>query len=166
MVKTIHSILDFFYPLVKRFFDKTTYYYAACGAANTVFDILLFFVSYNYILKKQLLVLPFMVVSPHIASFLMAFVFSFPTGFLLMRYVVFRESYLNGRVQLFRYFISVCVSLLLNYIFLKLLVEQLHLYPTVSKIMITFIVVGFSYLAQKYFSFKTEKKSPDAQLQS
>lgn len=156
MVVTIQNILDFFYPFFKRFFDKTTYRYAACGGANTVFDIVLFFIGYNFIFKKQLVELPFIVISPHIAAFLMAFFFSFPTGFFLMRYVVFKESSLNGRVQLFRYFISVCFSLFLNYVFLKIFVEQLHIYPTVSKVIITFIVVGFSYLAQKYFSFKTE----------
>ncbi len=157
MVATIQNILDFFYPMFKRFFDKTTYRYAACGGANTVFDILLFFIGYNFIFKKQMVELSFIVISPHIAAFLMAFFFSFPTGFFLMRYVVFKESSLNGRVQLFRYFISVCFSLFLNYVFLKFFVEQLHIYPTVSKVFITFIVVGFSYLAQKYFSFKTEK---------
>ena len=159
MVATIQNILDFFYPFFKRFFDKTTYRYAVCGGANTVFDILLFFIGYNFIFKKQLVELPFIVISPHIAAFLMAFFFSFPTGFFLMRYVVFKESSLNGRVQLFRYFISVCFSLFLNYFFLKIFVEQLHIYPTVSKVIITFIVVGFSYLAQKYFSFKTEKNN-------
>ncbi len=165
MVKTIHKILDFFYPLFKRFFDKTTYYYAACGGMNTLFDLFLFFISYNFILKKQIVELPFIAVSPHIAAFIIAFFFSFPTGFLLMRYVVFRSSYLRGRVQLFRYFLSVCISLLLNYIFLKIFVEQLHFFPTVSKLMITFIVVGFSYLTQKYFSFKTDKNPDDVQLQ-
>jgi len=165
LVKIIHNILDFFYPLFKRFFDKTTYYYAACGGVNTLFDLFLFFISYNFILKKQILELPFIAVSPHIAAFIIAFFFSFPTGFLLMRYIVFRSSYLRGRVQLFRYFLSVCISLLLNYIFLKIFVEQLHFYPTVSKLIITFIVVGFSYLAQKYFSFKTDKNPDDVQFQ-
>ena len=159
MVATIQNILDFFYPMFKRFFDKTTYRYAACGGANTVFDIFLFFIGYNFIFKKQMVELSFIVISPHIAAFLMSFLFSFPTGFFLMRYVVFKESSLKGRVQLFRYFISVCFSLFLNYVFLKIFVEQLYIYPTVSKVIITFIVVGFSYLAQKYFSFKTEKKN-------
>ena len=166
MVERIHGILDFFYPLFKRFFDKTTYYYAACGGLNTLFDIFLFFISYNFILHKQVVQLPFIAVSPHIAAFLMAFCFSFPTGFLLMRFVVFRSSYLRGRVQLFRYFLSVCISLFLNYIFLKIFVEQLHFYPTISKLIITFIVVGFSYMTQKYFSFKTKNSTTDVQSQS
>ena len=124
MVGSIHRILDYFYPLFKRFFDKNTYYYAACGGLNTLFDLLLFFISYNYVLNKQIVELPFISVSPHIAAFIIAFFFSFPTGFLLMRYVVFKSSYLRGSVQLFRYFLSVCISLLLNYFFLKLFYDQ------------------------------------------
>ena len=136
-------------------FDKTTFRYAASGGVNTVFDIFLFFVFYNFVLDKQLLHFSSIVISPHIAAFLMAFCISFPTGFLLMRFIVFQESSLKGRVQLFRYFLSVCVSLLLNYGFLKLLVDQLHFYPTIAKIITTFFVVAFSYFAQRHFSFKS-----------
>lgn len=155
MKATIERFLDFFYPLFSKLFDRTTYRYAACGGINTLFDIFLFFFIYNFILNKQLVVLPFIAVSPHIASFLLSFCISFPTGFLLMRFIVFQSSYLRGRVQLFRYFISVCISLLLNYIFLKILVDQMKLYPTVSKVITTFFVVGFSYLFQRNFSFKS-----------
>ena len=152
---TIEKILDFFYPIFSKVFDKTTYRYAACGGTNTVFDILLFFISYNYILHKQNLVISSIVLTPHIGAFLMAFLLSFPTGFLLMRFVVFQESSLKGRVQLFRYFVTVSVSLLLNYFFLKLFVEKFQIFPTVAKIITTFIVIGFSYVSQKNFSFKT-----------
>lgn len=158
MKANIEKILDFFYPWFDKLFDRTTFRYAACGGMNTLFDIFLFFLIYNYVLDKQFVVFPFITVSPHIASFLLSFCISFPTGFLLMRFVVFQSSYLRGRIQLFRYFLTVCISLLLNYIFLKLLVEELKLYPTVSKIITTFFVVGFSYVSQRNFSFKTEKK--------
>jgi putative flippase GtrA len=57
-------------------------------------------------------------------------------------------------VQLFRYSLTVLASLFLNYVFLKLFVEVFHLYPTAAKILTTFIVVGFSYLSQSYFTFK------------
>jgi putative flippase GtrA len=155
MKLTIEKILDFFYPLFSKIFDKTTFRYAACGGTNTVFDILLFFVSYNYILRKQNFVLSSIVLTPHIGAFLLAFLVSFPTGFLLMRFVVFQESALKGRVQFFRYFITVTISLTLNYFFLKLFVERFHIFPTIAKIITTFIVIGFSYISQKNFSFKT-----------
>ena len=155
MKLTIEKILDFFYPFFSKIFDKTTFRYAACGGSNTVFDILLFFISYNFILHKQNFVLSSLVLTPHIGAFLLAFLVSFPTGFLLMRFVVFQESALKGRVQFFRYFITVTISLTLNYFFLKLFVERFHIFPTIAKIITTFIVIGFSYVSQKNFSFKT-----------
>lgn len=157
----IENLLDFFYPFFKRFFDKTTFRYAACGGANTVFDISLFFVSYNFILKKQNFDLHLLVISPHIAAFLLAFLISFPTGFFLMRLVVFQESSLKGRIQFFRYLLTVSFSLFLNYLFLKIFVDKLHIFPTIAKVMTTFIVVGFSYVSQRNFSFKNISQDSD-----
>ncbi|MEY3349268.1 MAG: GtrA family protein [Bacteroidota bacterium] len=158
MKRLIENILDLFYPFFNKIFDKTTFRYAACGGANTIFDLLLFFLIYNFILQKQFIFLPFITVSPHIAAFLLAFCISFPTGFLLNKTIVFQDSYLRGRVQLFRYFLTVCLSLFLNYIFLKFFVERLHFYPTLSKFLTTFFVVGVSFISQKYFSFKTNNR--------
>ncbi len=157
MKSLIERFLDLVFPFFKRFFDRTTFRYAACGGANTVFDIVLFFIIYNFVLKKEYVTFPFIVISPHIASFLLAFTLSFPTGFLLMRFIVFQDSVLKGRIQLFRYFLSVCVSLLMNYAFLKILVEKMHIFPTVSKLITTVFVVAFSYFTQKHFSFKAPR---------
>jgi putative flippase GtrA len=63
-------------------------------------------------------------------------------------------------VQLFRYFVLVLICLLLNYIFIKLFVEQFHIYPTVAKIFTTVIVVSFSYLTQKHYTFKAVRQDP------
>jgi putative flippase GtrA len=157
--RRIEYFLDLIYPFFSKFLDKTTFRYAACGGSNTVFDLFLFFILYNFILQKQNVDLSIVVVSPHIASFLLAFLISFPTGFYLNKTIVFQESYLRGRVQLFRYFLTVCMSLFLNYVFLKLFVEQLHIYPTISKFITTFFVVGVSFVSQKYFSFRTSSKN-------
>ena len=48
-----------------------------------------------------------------------------------------------------------CIAL--NYIFIKLFVEKFGFYPTVAKLFTTFIVVTFSYLTQKKFTFKVAK---------
>jgi putative flippase GtrA len=134
-----------------------TFRYLACGGGNTLLDILLYFISYNYILEKRVVDLGFTAISPHIAAFLIAFCISFPLGFWLMRSIVFTESTLRGRVQLFRYFLLVAVCILLNYAFLKLFVEQWGIYPTPSKMLTTVIVVSFSYLTQKHFTFRVKK---------
>jgi putative flippase GtrA len=153
----IISIIDFFYPPFRKFVPLQTFRYAACGGVNTFLDILVFFLAYNFILHKEVLHLGFISFKPHIAAFIISFFISFPTGFMLMRHIVFPDSVLQGRVQLFRYFLLVLICIILNYFFIRLFVEHFHLYPTVSKIFTTAIVVSFSYLTQKNFTFKADK---------
>jgi putative flippase GtrA len=156
MVKhLIITILDVLYPPFRRVMPYQTFRYAACGAGNMLLDIFIYFVSYNFILEKQVIFTPLGAISPHIAAFLIAFTISFPTGFYLNRYVVFPGSVLTGSNQLLRYFLLVIACIFLNYFFIKLFVEQFQIYPTVSKILTTVVVVTFSYLTQKYFTFKT-----------
>lgn len=162
MKDSITTFIDFFHPPFRRFIDTKTFRYLACGSANTSLDIFLYFISYNFILKKEIVYLPFgLAMEPHIAAFLMAFVVTFPFGFMLMRHVVFTDSILRGRVQLARYFTLVMINLLLNYIFLKLFVEYMHIYPTPAKIITTVIIVIFSYLMQRHFTFKSSSNTKD-----
>jgi putative flippase GtrA len=134
-----------------------TFRYAACGGFNTILDIALFFIAYNFIFDKEVVFISFIAISPHIAAFLSAFIVTFPLGFYFSRYVVFTGSNLRGRIQLLRYFLLVLACIALNYMFLKILVEQFHIYATVSKIITTVIVVSFSYFTQKHFTFKVKK---------
>src|SRR6476661_3124738 len=101
--ETILKMVDFFYPPFKKFLPIQTFRYAACGGANMLFDIALFAISYNFIFQKHNVDLGFLTLKPEKASVLFAFCLSFPTGFYLSRYVVFQESSIRGRVQLFRY---------------------------------------------------------------
>src|ERR1700761_1524923 len=121
--KRIISFIDFFYPLFSRLMPLQTFRYAACGGTNTLLDIFMYYVSYNFILHQKDVHLGFLTISAYVLSFIMSFAVSFPTGFFLMRNVVFSESTLHGRVQLFRYFVLVVACLGLNYIFIKLFVE-------------------------------------------
>ncbi len=149
--------------------SRQTFYYAACGGGNTALSIFIFFISYNFILSKQNLELPFVVISPHIASMIIAFLITFPIGFYLATTIVFDGSILKRRYQLIRYFLSAMGSVVLNYINLKILVDLLHIYPTPSQIINTIIVVSFSYLSQKYFAFTKKsrtRKSEETQLEN
>ncbi len=136
---------------------RQTFRYAACGGTNTLLDIFIFFISYNFIYHKKIVDLGFVAFEPYIAAFITSFCVSFPIGFLLMRHIVFTSSTLHGRVQFFRYFMLVVTCILLNYVFIKLFVERFHIYPTVAKVLTTVIVVTFSYLTQKHYTFKTEQ---------
>ena len=148
-------MIDWCYKPFKSFIPITTFRYAATGGANTVLDILLYFICYHYILVEQNLNLDIVTISPHIAAFLMVFPVTFSSGFLLAKYITFTASDLKGRVQLMRYAITVLGSIFLNYILLKFLVEVCGFYPVASKVLTTVIVIIYSYVAQRFFSFKT-----------
>jgi putative flippase GtrA len=157
--KLITSILDFFYPFVGKIIPKKTYYYAACGGGNLLLSWLLFFVFYQFIFDKKMfpIQLPLdqtFVVTAYTLSSVSCFIISFTIGFLLMKYVVFTGSELKGRVQLFRYALSSALSGVLSWLILKLFVEYLTIYPSIANILASCIVVLFSYLMQRNFSFK------------
>jgi len=154
----ILSIIDFFYKPFKKFLPLQTFRYAASGGANTVFDIVMFSVGYNFIFKKENFTIFNFTFTPYIASMIFAFCFSQPTGFYLNRYVVFQDSGLKRRTQLIRYLTVVFICIIFNYLLLKLFVGYFGWYPTPSKVLATFLIIIFSYSSQTYFFFKTKTK--------
>jgi putative flippase GtrA len=157
----INQVIDWVYPFFRGFIPKETFKYAFCGGSNTMFDIVLYFITYNFILAKSNLDLYFVTLSPHIAAFLMVFPVTFSSGFLLSKYITFTQSQLKGRIQLFRYGLTVLVSIGLNYVLLKLFVDVCKFYPTPSKLLTTGIVVFYSYFSQRHFTFRKEKEIID-----
>lgn len=133
-----------------------TFRYAACGGINTGLDIVLYAFIYNFVLHQQVLhITSGIAISAYIAAFIFSFFITFPIGFYLSRYVVWQETSTKKRVQLFRYFLVVLACIFLNYVFLKLFIEQFGWFPTPSKIVTSVIVIAFSYVSQRHFSFKS-----------
>jgi putative flippase GtrA len=151
----VNSIIEWFYKPFRKIIPPETFRYAATGGANLLFDIFLYFIFYNFVFNKQVVDLGFIAFTPHIAAFVFVFPITFGTGFLLAKYITFTDSPIRGRIQLFRYALSVGGSILLNYVLLKFFVEYLYIWPTVAKIITTVIVVIYSYMVQRYFTFKT-----------
>jgi putative flippase GtrA len=152
---TIISTIDWAYQPFKKIIPRETFRYAATGGFNTALDILLYFVFYHYILSKQIVDFGFVAISPHIAAFIFVFPITFISGFLFAKHITFTASPIRGRVQLFRYALTVAGSIFLNYILLKFFVEYLLIWPTISKIITTVFVVTYSYMVQRYYTFKT-----------
>lgn len=165
MTKLVTSVIDFFHPPFRKLMPLQTFRYAACGGGNTMFDIVLYYISYNFVLKKKDIYLPFepvdlyfftlgSMIRAHIGALVIASTLSFFTGFWLNKNIVFVNSSLPGKAQMFRYLLLVLVCFLINYLCMNLFVDRFHIYPTISKIITTVIVVSFSYLTQKKFTFK------------
>ena len=156
MRKLINAFIGFFYFDFLKFIPYQTFRYLACGGTTVVVDILVYFLSYQFVFKKQPVVIGDITIGAHIAAFIVAFMVSFPLGFILNKFIVFTNSALRGRVQLFRYGLTVTSCVGLNYLFLKVFVEGFHWFATPSKMLTTVIVAVYSYFTQQYFSFKVK----------
>ena len=161
MRKKIIAFINSFYPPFKKVMPLQTFRYAVCGGSNMLLDIFLFYISFNFILDKQIIHLGFISLKPYNAALCMSFCITFPMGFLLNKYIVFNTSYLRVHVQLFRYVLIVAINLFLNYALINFMVQYFHFYPTISKIFATVIIVTFSFLSQKHFTFRVKKVSSD-----
>ncbi len=151
----IITIIDFFHSPFKQLIPQQLFRYGVCGGINLLFDWVLFYIFFHFIFREQIIqILPYLAFEPHIASFFFTFPITFISGFWLQKYVSFNNSILRGRVQIFRYLLVVLSNILFIYIMLKLFVEIFHFYPTPSKMLATIITTIYSYLMQKYFSFK------------
>jgi putative flippase GtrA len=153
----IIRFIDFFYTPFKRIMPEKTFRYAACGAANTVLGLAMYYVCFYYFLQQQNFDIVFFAFKPHIAALFFSFCISFGVGFIFMKYIVFVDSNVKGKIQLFRYFSVFAINLCINYLMLKLLVELLHWPAMFSQIITTLIVIIISYLAQTHFTFKVKK---------
>lgn len=139
-----------------------TFRYAACGGANTLLGLVIYYFSLYHLFEKENADFGFMVFKPHNAALWVSTFVTLFVGFLLNKYVVFTKSNLQGRVQLFRYVLAFGFNLILNYFLLKLLVEFWHWEPFLSQVITTVIIIAISYLVQHNFSFgvKKEKQQP------
>jgi len=135
----------------------------ACGGSTAALDLIIYFISYNFIFDKMPVTCLDMTIPAHIAAFIVSFSVSFPMGFILSKYVVFTTSELRGSHQLFRYGLTVLSCIGLNYLFLKLFVDGFGWFATPSKGLTTIIVAVYSYFTQQYFSFKVRGKRLDSQ---
>lgn len=154
----ISSMIDCLYRGPLRVIPHQTFRYAAVGGGVAVLNMFLYWFSFHFLLGKQDTDFGIVVISAPILAFLIAFVVTFFLGFYLQRNVSFSGSALRGRVQLMRYGQVVVINLAINYFGLKLLVEVLEVYPSVSYALIQGITITFSYISQRFYTFKKSKK--------
>jgi putative flippase GtrA len=150
----IRWFIDLFYPPFRKYMAIQFFRYGVSGVANMIFDWILYFLVYHYVLHQQMLHVGIVTFSSHIGALFITFPVTFLSGFLLQKYVTFSSSELRGRVQLFRYFLVLLANLVLNYLGLKILVEFIHIFPTPAKMIVTIFTTMFSYFSQKKYTFK------------
>jgi putative flippase GtrA len=100
----------------------------------------------------------------YIAAYIISFFVSFPIGFFLSKFVVFQESHLKGRIQLFRYAALQGFNIILNYSLLHFFAGFCGFWATPSQTLTTVIIAVFSYFFQRHVSFRTKKEPAIAGL--
>ncbi len=154
----IIAFIDLFYPPFRNLMPEQTFRYAACGGANTILGILIFNLFNKFVFKEENVNVGIIVLKSYNASLFISFCISFIIGFLLMKFVVFVDSNLRGRIQLFRYFVAYLVNLWLSYFLMKIFIEYAQLDAMLAQLITTVVVILISYLSQKHFTFKTKKE--------
>lgn len=153
-LKLLTNIIDAFYPPFRNIMPLQTFRYAACGGSNTLMGLAIYYIALHYIFVQENVSFGLIVLKPHNAALFVSFLATFAVGFFLNKYVVFTSSNMRGRIQLFRYFLSFFVNLVLNYLLLKVFVEYWQIDAFIAQVITTFIIITVSYLTQKHFTFK------------
>ncbi|MGF1925083.1 MAG: GtrA family protein [Bacteroidia bacterium] len=157
MRKFALTIIDFFYPPFKKWFSLHTFRYIASGGVTVSTGIVGYFLIFNYLLDQKDVKVGDFLITAKVAALILESIVTFCVGFMLNKYLIFTQSTLIGRIQLFRYATVFATNLLLNYALLKILTEGFQFYPSVAKALITIVLAVFSYFSQKYFSFRVKK---------
>jgi len=146
---SIHRLLKFFYPLVKKLMPYQVYAYLAVGAANTLLNIGLFIVLYVALAHTMLAV--------EVAT-LISFLLTVLSGFWLSKNFAFTSSD-NGRKetqkQFGKYFLVSLQGQFSDYLITKGLIIVLLMNPTLAYLISTVVMLILNYFLQKYFTFRS-----------
>lgn len=140
----------------KIYHNKVFRYFIAAGLA-TVVDISVYFVMFNFILKKVAVpVLGFEFQAPTV-SLAVSYSCGLVTNFSITKFFVFHESTMKTRYQLIR-FVGVAVMILgMNYLLMTFLIRELGWFPTVARTFSALSIGVLSFTLHKTFSFKVKK---------
>jgi putative flippase GtrA len=152
---SIRAVIDFFYPPFKKYMTMQFFRYGFTGALNLLFDWSLYFLIYNYVLRHEMLNLGIVTLSSHIATLAIKIPVVLLSGFLLQKFVTFSHSEVRGRIQLFRYATVFIINIGINYLGLKLLVDNFGFWPTPSNMIVSVVTIFISYFSQKHYTFKS-----------
>ena len=129
--------------------------YFFVAATATVVDVTMYFLAYNYILKK--LDIPiygtYHLTAPT-AALMISFCFGLATNFILTRLLVFTESDLRLRHQFMRYTGVALIMLGFNYILMTILIRKFEWYPTIARATAAVSIGAVSFLVHKTFTFR------------
>jgi putative flippase GtrA len=156
MKKLITRIIDWLYfPLLRKTVPQELFRYGVCGAAVVALDWVLFWFCGHFIFGQRNWELGRFVFSAYTLSKLVSAPVAALAGFWLQKNITFRASSLHGATQLLRYLLVFAANFLINILIGKeFLVECFGLWASPANMAVTILTILFSFLMQKYFTFR------------
>lgn len=157
MKQFINQVLEFFYPLMKRWMPFQVFSYLSVGAANTIFNIGLFILSFYFLtLNENIFIYKVALELATIFSFIVTLI----TGFWLSKNFAFKEASnekMEQRKQFGKYALVSLQGQFSDYIITKGLVLFLLFHSSVAYCISTIIMLILNYFLQKFFTFRVPK---------
>ncbi|TKC07181.1 GtrA family protein [Pedobacter frigoris] len=144
-------LLDIPYPIFRKHVSFELYRYLAVGGICFLLNMGVFHFSYYYFFINNLNQNIFF--NNNLMSLLTSMVITVPIGFYLTKNFVF-SSKLKENTQLFRYSVSILLSLFLSKNILDIFIINLCLNVTVSFLVSIFVTQIFLFYFQKLISFR------------
>jgi putative flippase GtrA len=155
----ITGVLNIFFPLFSKWMPFQVYAYLAVGATNTLLNIALFALFYQFLLPQSLITFFGFSMASYTLALILAFIMTVPTGFWLNKYFAFsqaKDNPVENKKQLGKYFLVVLQGVGSDYIILKMLIVFGGMHPTAAKVLSTVIVLTVNFLLQKFFTFRVK----------
>jgi putative flippase GtrA len=149
--KFILQLLNFFYPLVRKFMPFQVYAYLAVGAANTLLNIGLFILCYQALFATAIAVEMATVIS---------FAITVITGFWLHKNFAFTDAGNDKKdvqQQFGKYALVALQGQLTAYLLTKGMIVLLKINASVAYVITAVIMLTLNYFLQKYFTFRSRK---------
>lgn len=135
--------------------SKAILYLFAAGTA-TIVDISIYFVSYNFLFKKEdIRFLNYILSSPSV-SLVISYSCGLLVNFSLSKFLVFKESEVRTHKQFFRFVMVALLVFIANYYLLNFLVRTLDWYPTIGRTVSALLIGVLSFISHKTFSFNSK----------
>jgi putative flippase GtrA len=171
------KFVDWFY--IKPFHSWIpiqTFRYIVCGGINFALTMIVYAIAYNYIFAgltpldpaaleasmgcpvPSYFIKDGVVSLTHFAALGISLPVNCLVGFWLQKNISFKRSPLKRHVQFLRYFLTAIVALVITIVLTGVFVDLCGIWPTPAQMIIYCITAVFSFVMQKFFTFRGAAK--------
>lgn len=176
LTSRLTDFVDMFYIRPFHGISKQTFRYIVCGGFNYVVTMVFYAIAYNFIFSdlapldpaalQASLGFPLpsyfvedgVVSLTHFAALGISLPINCLLGFWLQKNISFKRSPLARHVQFLRYFLTAIVALMITIVLTGVFVDICGIWPTPAQMIIYCITAVFSFVMQKFFTFRGAAK--------